>query len=136
MVDTRTPEQRRRIMQSVSTAHTGAELTVRRLLFSLGYRYRLHRKGLPGQPDIVFPGRKKAIFVHGCFWHSHECPKGRPPKSKVDYWGPKLERNRERDRQNVEDLAGLGWNAMIVWQCELKDPVALAERLRNYLDSR
>lgn len=126
MVDTRSPEQRRKIMQAVGTADTSAELAVRRLLFRIGYRYRLHQKGLPGRPDIVFPGRKKAIFVHGCFWHSHGCSKGRPPKSKLDYWGPKLERNRERDRQNIEDLHSLGWDALTVWQCETKDSEALA----------
>lgn len=87
-MDTRTPEQRRRIMQSVGTKNTAPELIVRRLLYGMGYRYRLHRKDLPGRPDIAFIGRKKAIFVHGCFWHAHDCPKGRAPKSRLDYWQP------------------------------------------------
>ncbi|MGO8614701.1 very short patch repair endonuclease [Rhizobium leguminosarum] len=121
MADTRTPEVRRKIMQSVGSKNTGPELTIRRALFERGYRYRLHRKDLPGSPDIVFPARKKAIFVHGCFWHGHSCPKGRAPKSRADYWGPKIEANRLRDARNVRELAGLGWQALVVWQCELGD---------------
>ena len=85
VADTRTPEQRRRIMQSVKTENTGPELVVRRLLHGMGYRYRLHRRDLAGKPDIVFVSRRKAIFVHGCFWHGHSCPKGRLPKSRLDY---------------------------------------------------
>src|SRR5690348_10768683 len=97
MADTRTPAQRSRIMASVQQRNTGPEWIVRRLLHSNGHRYRLHSKKLPGKPDIVFGARKKAIFVHGCFWHGHDCAKGRSPKSRLDYWGPKLEANRRRD---------------------------------------
>lgn len=137
MADTRTPAERRRIMQAVNTKDTGPEWTVRRLLFSLGYRYRLHGKGLPGRPDIVFAGRKKAIFVHGCFWHGHEgCSKGRAPKSKLEYWGPKLEANRARDDRNAAELAELGWEVLTVWQCETRDPADLQRRLIAFLEGR
>ena len=133
MADTRTPEQRRRIMQSVGTANTGPELTVRRMLHRLGYRYRLHLKALPGRPDIVLPGRRRAIFVHGCFWHGHGCEKGRAPKSKLDYWGPKLDANRERDSRKEAELRALGWQVETVWQCEIADHNALKSKLIAYL---
>lgn len=129
MADTRTPEQRRRIMQAVKTENTGPEWIVRRFLHSRGYRYRLHPKSLPGRPDIVLPGRRFAIFVHGCFWHSHECSKGRAPKSKLDYWGPKLEANRERDARKASELQAQGWTVLTIWQCETTDEALLAEKL-------
>lgn len=134
MADTRTPEQRRRIMQSVGTRDTGPELKVRRALFSAGYRYRLHRRDLPGSPDIVFPARKKAILVHGCFWHSHGCSKGKAPKSRVEYWRPKLEANKARDMRNLRDLQALGWAVLVVWQCEVADPETLFQRLTAFVD--
>jgi DNA mismatch endonuclease, patch repair protein len=134
MTDTRTAEQRRRIMQSVGTKDTGPELVVRRALFALGYRYRLHRKDLAGRPDIVLPSRRKAIFVHGCFWHGHGCPKGRASKSRVEYWGPKLEANRARDARNLADLKAQGWDVSIVWQCELGDPAKLSARLKRFVE--
>ncbi|HEX5127826.1 MAG TPA: very short patch repair endonuclease [Rhodocyclaceae bacterium] len=135
MVDTRTPEQRRRIMQSVKTKDTGPEQTVRQVLFAAGYRYRLHRRDLPGSPDIVFPGRKKAIFVHGCFWHCHVCAKGKAPKSRMEYWGPKLNANRARDSRNRHDLQSLGWDTLVIWQCELADTDRLLDRLTRFVDS-
>lgn len=135
MADTRTPEQRRRIMQSVKTKDTGPEQVVRKALFAAGYRFRLHRRDLPGSPDIVFPARKKVVFVHGCFWHGHDCPKGRASKSRVEYWGPKLEANKARDRRNIAELQDLGWESLVVWQCELKDPDALMTRLGTFLGS-
>ncbi|CAN0579472.1 unnamed protein product, partial [Laminaria digitata] len=113
MVDTRSPAQRRRIMQAVKSKDTKPELVVRRLLHSFGYRYRLHRKELPGKPDIVFPSRKKAVFVHGCFWHWHGCPKGQLPKSRLDYWQPKLAKNVERDRTKKEQLESLGRRVLV-----------------------
>lgn len=134
-MDTRSPEQRRRIMQAVGSKNTGPEMTVRRVLHSMGYRYRLHRKGLPGRPDIVFPGRKKAVFVHGCFWHWHGCSKGQLPKSRQDYWEPKLRRNRERDLENLAELAALGWNTLTVWQCETREIDSLTERLARFMES-
>jgi DNA mismatch endonuclease (patch repair protein) len=133
MADTRTPEQRRHIMQSVAQKDTGPELVVRRLLHAFGYRYRLHDKRLPGSPDLVFPTRRKAIFVHGCFWHGHGCPKGKPPKSRSEYWLPKIRGNQERDLAVSRELVKLGWSVLTVWQCETKDPEALATRLVAFL---
>jgi DNA mismatch endonuclease (patch repair protein) len=135
-MDTRSPVQRSRIMAAVGTTNTGPELAVRRLLHSSGYRYRLHVKTLPGTPDIVFPRRKKAIFVHGCFWHGHGCAKGRAPKSRQEYWQPKLAANEERDSRNEERLRGLGWSTLTVWQCETKEPDSLLQRLRIFLADR
>jgi DNA mismatch endonuclease (patch repair protein) len=134
MADTRTPEQRRRIMQAVKTRDTGPELIVRRILHRLGYRYRLNATKLPGRPDIVFPVRKRVIFVHGCFWHGHGCAKGQAPKSRLDYWGPKLEVNRERDAVQVRALEDLGWSVLTIWQCETLEREALTARLRLFLD--
>ena len=133
-MDTRTPEQRRHIMKSVGSKDTGPELAVRRLLHGMGYRYRLHRKDLPGRPDIVLGPRRKAIFVHGCFWHGHDCPKGRLPKSRLDYWRPKVDKNRERDRTKEEQLKSLGWNVLTIWQCETKDLEALTARLQDFVE--
>lgn len=120
-------------MQAVKRSNTEPELIVRSLLHRLGYRFRLHSKVLPGSPDIVFPGRRKALFVHGCFWHGHECPKGRLPKSRLDYWGPKMAANRARDQGAERSLAALGWKSLVVWQCELHEPDALASRLHRFL---
>lgn len=135
MPDTRTPETRRRIMQSVGTQNTGPEMIVRRLLHKAGYRYRLHRRSLPGTPDIVFPAKRKVIFVNGCYWHGHRCSKGRLPKSRLDYWGPKIEKNKARDRRNVAALRRLGWKALTVWQCQTKDLDRLRARLVDFLDA-
>jgi DNA mismatch endonuclease (patch repair protein) len=90
-------------------------------------------KKLPGRPDLVFPGRRKVIFMHGCFWHGHGCSKGRAPKSKAEYWEPKLAANQTRDARNIDDLKELGWDALIVWQCELKEPVAVLQRVQKFL---
>lgn len=132
-MDTRTPEQRRRIMQSVKQKNTKPELVVRQVLHRLGYRFRLHRKNLPGRPDIVLPRHRKAIFVHGCFWHWHGCPKGQLPKSRLDYWLPKLEGNVKRDRTKIEQLESLGWDVLVVWQCETRDLEELAVRLEAFV---
>ncbi len=120
-------------MKAVRTKNTGPEMVVRRLLTDLGYRYRLHRKDLPGSPDIAFIGKKKAIFVHGCFWHGHECQKGRAPKSRLEYWGPKLEANRQRDARKSQELRALGWSVLTIWQCELGDGNRLSQRLVDFL---
>lgn len=131
-MDTLTREERSERMSRVRSKDSRAEMTVRRLAFSLGYRYRLHRRDLPGTPDLVFPSRRKAIFVHGCFWHSHEgC--ARKPKSRLDFWLPKLEANRERDAKNQRRLAEAGWDYLVIWECELKDPDDVRERLMAYL---
>lgn len=121
-------------MQAVKSKNTGPEMAVRSLLHRLGYRFRLHRKDLPGTPDIVFPSRRAAIFVHGCFWHGHGCQIGQLPKSKLDYWVPKIDANRERDARKQAALAAAGWQSVVVWQCELKDNAALIQRLEAFLD--
>lgn len=133
MTDTRTKEQRRRIMQAVKRKDTGPEMAVRRLLHSAGFRYRLHVKGLPGSPDLVFPARRKAIFVHGCYWHGHGCKKGRLPKSGLDYWGQKIEANRQRDARKEAELRDAGWDVLTVWQCEIADKATLETRLWSFL---
>ncbi|MEZ2224545.1 very short patch repair endonuclease [Rhizobium sp. RCC_161_2] len=120
MADTRTPEQRRRIMQSVRQKDTGPEMAIRRALHRLGYRFRIHQKGLPGRPDIVFSARKKVIFVHGCFWHGHDCNKGRLPKTRNEYWKPKIDANKARDERTINELRIAGWESLVVWQCEMK----------------
>src|SRR5690348_4773303 len=122
-------------MSSVGTKNTGPELVLRRLLHRSGYRYRIHPKNLPGKPDIAFPSRRKAIFVHGCFWHGHDCSKGRPPKSREDYWAPKLLANKERDKRRIRELADLGWTSMVVWQCELVDPEQALRRAKKFLEN-
>jgi DNA mismatch endonuclease, patch repair protein len=126
-------ERRSALMARVRAKHTRTELVVRRLVYALGYRYRLHAADLPGKPDIVFRSRKKVIFVHGCFWHGHDgC--ARPPVSRPDYWLPKLARNRARDAAAQEALKERGWSVAVVWQCELRnDPALLAARLTKYL---
>ena len=120
-------------MRSVKRQGTQPELTVRRLLHSRGWRYRLHRKGLPGTPDIVFPGRRKAIFVHGCFWHGHSCKKGKLPSSNVEYWSEKIEANRERDARVLKELEIRGWQAIVIWQCELANPEATVSKVEEFL---
>jgi len=117
-------------MRRVVGAHTGPEMAVRRLLTRMGLRYRLHRKDLPGKPDIVFAGRKAVVFVHGCFWHGHDCARGaRAPKANADYWQAKIGRNRERDSRNEAALTALGWRVITIWECELKAPEKLKARL-------
>jgi DNA mismatch endonuclease (patch repair protein) len=133
MTDRVSKTVRSAIMASVPTKDTTAELTVRRLLHGLGYRYRLHRRGLPGTPDLVFPARQKAILVHGCFWHGHDCRYGRLPKSRETYWGPKIEANRARDARNLRDLRVLGWRVAVVWQCQLRELPRLRLRLVRFL---
>ena len=122
------------VMRRVKGRDTAPELKVRRALTALGARYRLHRADLPGKPDIVMPGRRLAIFVHGCFWHGHDCARGaRVPKANRDYWVGKVERNRARDEKSREALAALGWRVETIWECDLKDAAALEARLRSLL---
>jgi DNA mismatch endonuclease (patch repair protein) len=121
-------------MALIRSKNTRPELAVRSLVHGMGYRYRLHGMGLPGRPDMVFRGRQKVIFVHGCFWHLHRnCPNCRPPKSKVDYWKPKLEGNAARDKKVREQLRVLGWKVLVVWECDLCKPDRLASRIRAFL---
>lgn len=121
-------------MQAVKGKDTGPEWTVRRLLHRAGYRYLLHDRRLPGRPDIVFPARSKGIFVNGCFWHGHDCAKGRLPKTRLDYWSPKIEANRERDARKRAELEAMGWDVLVIWQCETKEIEALKSRLWTFLE--
>ena len=134
MTDNRTADSRSALMSRIGGKNTAPELVVRRRLHGLGYRYRLHVSALPGKPDIVFPGRKKVVFVHGCFWHAHGCRMGRPPKSRLDYWLPKLEANKRRDSQRIESLAAMGWASLTVWQCEIRHMKTLPGLLMEFLD--
>lgn len=118
-------------MSKIRSKDTKPEMIVRRAVFSLGYRYRLHRRDLPGKPDLAFIGKRKAIFVHGCFWHQHgNCREASKPKSNGGYWGPKLARNVERDERNMAALASAGWQTLVVWEC---DTSKLNERLQEFL---
>jgi DNA mismatch endonuclease (patch repair protein) len=120
-------------MRLIKGKNTDPEIAIRRMLHAMSFRYRLHDKRLPGQPDIVFGRRRKVIFVHGCFWHRHNCRLGRLPKSKLDFWVPKLEKNIARDRRNERELEAAGWKHFIVWECELKEE-NLCKRLKKFLD--
>ncbi|RQH09540.1 DNA mismatch endonuclease Vsr [Bradyrhizobium sp. RP6] len=121
-------------MARIKKVNTKPELLVRKILFAHGFRYRLHRRDLPGNPDIVFSRQKKAVLVHGCFWHRHDCPAGRKlPISKPEYWGPKLRRNRERDARNSAQLERLGWRSLTLWECELSDLGRVTKRLIKFL---
>lgn len=128
------PEKRSAVMRRVKGRNTGPEMTVRRALTGLGARYRLHRKDLPGSPDIVLPGRRLALFVHGCFWHGHDCARGaRVPKANRDYWVGKVARNRARDEKSRAALDALDWRVETIWECELKDAAGLTARLAELL---
>lgn len=134
MTDVFDPDKRSAVMRRVKGRDTGPERTVRRLLTALGARYRLHRGDLPGKPDIVLPGRRLAIFVHGCFWHGHDCARGaRIPKQNRDYWLAKVARNRARDAASAAALSAAGWRVETIWECELKDEAALTDRLSGLL---
>ena len=127
-------EQRSRTMRAVRSHDTKPEMAVRRLLHRLGYRYRLHRRDLPGTPDIVFGPRRKVIFVHGCFWHGHSCPRGaRLPATNVDYWRRKIDRNVERHAEQTERLRATGWATLVIWECQTAPEQTLVERLRAFL---
>lgn len=136
MADTLSPEQRSALMARVRGKNTEPEMIVRRMLHRMGYRYRLHAKELPGKPDLVFRKRRLAIFVHGCFWHYHpdpNCPLARLPKSRLDFWRPKLEGNRARDSSNLDRLLSTGWRVKVVWECELRDIEQVENELRDLL---
>lgn len=120
-------------MRAIRSKDMLPELTVRSLAHKLGYRFRLHRKDLPGKPDLVFAARRKVIFVHGCFWHSHNCKAAHIPKSNLDYWVPKLERNQLRDGKNLEALRADGWQSLVIWECETRDEGAMRKRLARFL---
>lgn len=137
MADTLSPEQRSATMARVRGKDTRPEIRIRRLIHKLGYRYRLQRRDLPGNPDIVFPGRKKIIFIHGCFWHGHDCRSGaKRPKTNEGYWLPKLERTKVRDAVNQEKLRESGWGIQIIWECQLRDEVAITKKIIEFLGEK
>jgi DNA mismatch endonuclease (patch repair protein) len=124
-------------MSLVKGKGTKPELLVRKIVYALGFRYRLHVKNLPGKPDLVFRGKKKVIFVHGCYWHRHrdkKCKLARLPKSRLDFWLPKLEKNRIRDEKIYAMLAGMGWDILVVWECRINNREALRARLNKFLE--
>jgi DNA mismatch endonuclease (patch repair protein) len=128
-------EQRSRIMRAVKGRDTAPEMLVRSTVFAMGYRYRLHRSDLPGKPDLAFIKRRKAVFVHGCFWHGHDCNRGaRVPKQNSVYWIEKITRNKARDQANLTKLSALGWRCLIIWECELSCVVTLKDRITEFLD--
>lgn len=136
-MDTLSPKQRSERMALVKGKNTSPELTVRRLLHRMGYRFRLHARDIPGRPDIVFRKRRKIIFVHGCFWHRHpepNCALARLPKSRHEFWLPKFAANVARDERVRAELAELGWDVLVVWECELRDQAALESTLWRFLE--
>ena len=136
MTDTLSPSERSERMGRVHSGNTKPEMRVRRLVHAMGYRYRLHCRDMPGTPDLVFRGRRKVIFVHGCFFHRHPgCALARLPKSKHDFWLPKLEGNKVRDDRNIALLRSDGWAVLVVWECETKGKEALEARIRRFLDN-
>jgi DNA mismatch endonuclease (patch repair protein) len=136
MADVHTPEQRSYNMAHIRARDTKPELLLRKALFSLGYRYRLHPATLPGKPDIVFPGRKKAIFVNGCFWHSHNCKYGQVvPATRPEFWATKRSATVARDARKNAELEALGWTVFTVWECELSRVDQMLIRLSSFLDS-
>lgn len=135
MTDRLRPDERSRLMAKIRSGNTRPEIAVRRIVHQMGYRFRLHRKDLPGRPDIVLPRLEKVILVHGCFWHGHDCAHGRrEPKTNVGYWRAKIERNRDRDVRTAEKLEAAGWSVLTIWECDLKDEAGLHRRLEVFLD--
>ena len=133
-MDTVTPPIRSRLMANIRSKDTRPERAVRSILHALGYRFRLHRTDLPGKPDIVLPRHKKVVLVHGCFWHQHPgCALASHPSSNVEYWSPKLAGNVERDKQNLEKLVQLGWNVLIVWECQTRKRPHLDRILLDFM---
>jgi DNA mismatch endonuclease (patch repair protein) len=125
---------RSRVMRSIRKKNTTPEITVRRAVHALGYRFRLHRNDLPGSPDLVLPRHRKVIFVHGCFWHQHTaCRSGKPPRQRTDYWGPKLARNVARDAKAIAALEAHGWDVLVIWECELREPAQVQARLATFI---
>ena len=136
MTDILTPKERSERMSLIRSKDTKVEMVVRRLVHGMGYRYRLHRRDLPGKPDIVLPRHRKIIFIHGCFWHRHQnpdCKIARLPKSNAEYWWPKLEKNRARDEANEHKLQELGWECLTIWECQLGNLCALQETIKAFL---
>jgi DNA mismatch endonuclease (patch repair protein) len=135
-MDVLTKKERSKQMALVRSKDTKPELLVRRLVHRLGYRFRLHQRDLPGRPDMVFPSKKKIIFVHGCFWHGHTCRLGRMPKSRLEYWVQKIARNHQRGLAVVRQLRAKRWRCLVLWECQLRDLDKLTVRVRHFLESR
>lgn len=136
-MDKISPELRSENMRRIRSKDTKPEIRVRKLIFEMGYRYRLHWKKLPCKPDIIFPGRKKVIFVHGCFWHQHNdrnCNYVHKPKSRLNYWIPKLEKNKQRDIKNQKDIEDIGWKYLVIWECQIYNTEKLKEIIKKFLD--
>lgn len=128
------PEQRSRTMRAVKSADTSPEIRVRRLVHRMGYRFRLHRADLPGKPDLAFPGLRKVVFVHGCFWHGHDCARGaRVPRQNRSYWLKKIGGNRARDKRTLANLRASGWSTAVVWECSLRNEGMVAAQLSRFL---
>ena len=130
------PAIRSKIMAAVKSADTGPEMLIRRALHRLGYRYGLHRNDLPGKPDLVFRSRRKVVFVHGCFWHGHNCKKGRLPKTRIEFWTEKISKNRARDRRSVRELRKYGWSSITIWQCQTRSQQKIVDKIVRFLESR
>ncbi len=127
--------ERSAIMAKIKSRDTTPEMTVRRLVHSFGFRYRLHQKDLPGKPDLVFRSRKKVIFVHGCFWHGHSCTSGsNQPSSNIEYWKNKLYRNKAKDKKDIKALKQMGWEVLVLWECEIKNTTLLLKKLKSFLN--
>ncbi len=134
MIDNLSKEQRLRNMKSIKSKDSKPELKVRKLVYALGFRYRLHKKDLPGKPDLVFSKQKKIILVHGCFWHGHNCKRGKVnPKTNANYWSTKISKNISRDKSNIRKLRSLGWKILIVWECKIKNLEQIESRISKFL---
>ena len=132
-MDTVSSLARSEIMRRVRSRNTKPEMQVRRMIHAMGFRYRLHSENLPGRPDIVFSSRHKAIFVHGCFWHGHNCEAAKLPASNVEYWRSKRDRNIARDRRSLRAISRNGWRALVVWECELRSPDYVRQKILSFL---
>lgn len=132
-MDKITPSERSALMGRIRSKNTRPEMTVRSILHQLGYRFRLHRRDLPGCPDIVLPKYRKIVLVQGCFWHGHECSLGSKPKSNEGYWSTKIRANRDRDARNIDSLVRQGWSVLEVWECEIRRLTGLSEKLQAFL---
>ena len=134
-MDVHSPKQRSYNMSQIKSENTRPEMLIRKWLWSHGYRYRLHQKGLPGKPDIVFPGRRKVLFVHGCFWHKHNCRYFKWPETNVTFWKNKITETVERDKKNYEKLKKAGWKYLIIWECEIKDISIIENKIKKFIET-
>lgn len=137
MADVFEPEQRSAVMRAVKSRDTAPELKVRKAAHALGLRFRLNRADLPGKPDVVFPAKRTALFVHGCFWHGHDCPRGaRMPQTNRAYWQAKISRNMARDKASVAALKKLGWKPRVIWECQTRDANTLSRLIMRHVGTR